>query len=987
MVIYLVILASTCAYPQEFGFDVWTTANGLPQNTVTGLAQAPDGYLWLSTFDGLARFDGVRFKIFNTGNTKGIVNNRFTHVYIDRENTLFGTTDNGIVTVYRNGAFGSFEQPRESSAAISPALLKSDAAGNAVIETDTGDYYFENGQFVPIPGQNAKGRIATYFGRSGAKWVFEPDRVSREKDGQVISYRIELTPLELTASLGLRPYEDKQGALWISRFQPREFVRFKDGAVSVFNADDIPDWNGNLTTTAKEEADGSIYFFLGVGYPARPAQYLRFKDGRFSVYQFPETVNSTDGIVDREGNFWLSTSTGLRRIRKQFITNLTVKDGLNGNEVYPICDTDRGGVLIGSSKGLNLLADGKTTDLGLKYGAESGGLPLVTSGLVSDSENGFWVGFAGGFRRYEDGNPKISGKVEGSATDFTFDNDGNLWIATGGGLLKLKDGVETGRFTTADGLPDNNVVLTHADRNGRLWAGTFDGIALLVGDRFNDFKNVTESPKGYVRAIHEDGDGNLWFGTYGNGLYRYKDGRFFNYRVEHGLYNNGVFAMLEDGRGNFWMSSNRGIHRVGIQELNDFADGKIPKLNSISYDDKDGMLNAECNGGRLPAAIKRKDGKLWFATMGGVAIVDPDAEQVNPNPPPVVIEEVSIDRKPAQIRDGRIELAPGQSNVAIEYTGLSLVRSEQVKFRYKLEGLESDWIEAGTKRSVDYSYLPAGTYTFRVIAANANGIWNNEGAAMKIVVRPYFYQSWWFIGLSAFALTILGWRVYHSRVSRLRAAADARALFSRQLIESQEAERKRIASDLHDGLGQNLVVIKNRAVLATNKGDDREGVAAELASISESASLALEEVREITNNLRPQLLDRLGLTKAIRSMLKKVSGLVEMRSDIDSIDGLFDENDEICIYRIVQEAVNNIVKHSNASNAQVVIRRGPNDVFVEIGDNGQGFDPQRQDPDRRNIGLVGLRERAHLLNASLTIDSKKAAGTRVAMTIPLERKA
>ena len=253
---------------------------------------------------------------------------------------------------------------------------------------------------------------------------------------------------------------------------------------------------------------------------------------------------------------------------------------------------------------------------------------------------------------------------------------------------------------------------------------------------------------------------------------------------------------------------------------------------------------------------------------------------------------------------------------------------------------------------------------------------------MRIVVRPFFYQTWWFISLLVFALATFVWWLYYTRVSRLRAIADAKTLFSRQLIESQETERKRIASELHDGLGQSLVIIKNRAMLGLNKRDDHERVAKELGSISESASQALDEVREITNNLRPQLLDRLGLTKAIESMLKKIAGVIEVESKIDSIDGLFSEHEEISIYRIVQESLNNIIKHSNASNASVEIKRSTKDVSITIRDNGKGFDATNVDPERRTLGLVGLKERAQLLKGEIAIDSKAGAGTTIHVTVP-----
>ncbi|MBS1811233.1 MAG: hypothetical protein JST84_23925, partial [Acidobacteria bacterium] len=667
------------------------------------------------------------------------------------------------------------------------------------------------------------------------------------------------------------------------------------------------------------------------------------------------------------------------------------KDGLNSNEVYPLLQTQNGDIFIGTTQGVNRYADGKIWDLKLNYAT---GVPLYLRGFWEDNQTNLWLGFQGegGFGRFAaPSSVKRIGKndLPNGVTDFASDPAGNVWIATDEGIFKYKDDQEIAHYTTTDGLPHNAVITIHFDRNGTLWAGTYDGLAQGKDGRFVSYNAEAGSPKGFVRAIYEDADGVLWFGTYGDGLVRYKNGRFFNYRVEHGLFNNGVFAILEDKRGNFWMSSNRGIHRVSKQELNEFAEGKIPKLNSVSYDEKDGMLNAECNGGRLPAALKAKDGKFWFPTMGGIAIIDPEAEAVNPNPPPVVIENITIDRKPVdsalfqaaiQTPQSAITLQPGQSNIAIEYTGLSLTKSEQIKFKYKLEGLEENWVEAGTKRTVDYSYLPAGSYTFRLIAANANGVWNNEGTALKIIVRPFFYQTWWFLGLLALAVGGVSWWMYHTRVSRLRAIAEAKTLFSRRLIESQEAERKRIASELHDGLGQNLVVIKNRAALGIKKGDDKERVAKEFSNISESATQALDEVREITNNLRPQLLDRLGLTKAIQAMLKKVSDVVEIESEIDSIDNIFNESEEISVYRIIQESLNNIIKHSNASNAKVKIKRTESQVLMMIEDNGKGFDTTSASS---GLGLVGLKERAQLLNAQLLIDSKPGKGTAIQVAIRL----
>ncbi len=993
----LIAAAHRQTFAQEYGFDVWTTANGLPQNTVTGVVQTPDGYLWLSTFDGLARFDGVRFAIFDKGNTKGIVNNRFARLFADRAGSLYAVTEDNVVTVYRGGEFVSYTQFAAASEAV--AEIKDGADGDPVFETTKGYYRLDGGRFVLTSGRSEPNSGYSYTGGSGSKWVIEPDRIIGHKDGQETHYSLKLADAELSSPAALALFEDRHGSLWLRRrLTDFELWRLQDGSITTYTQKDIPGLRELYPRYAKEDADGKIWFLLTGLDTVKPNQLALFDNGRFTSHELNEAIGPIASLTDREGNFWLATSTGLRRLRQDIITTLSVNDGLNSNEVYPLIQTSSGDIFIGTVKGVNRYTEGKITDTGLTY--PSSKQTLYMRGLWEDDQRRLWLGYQGegGFGRLAEPNPLIRiGKKDlpSGGTDFASDRDGNIWIATDEGLFKFKDDQEIAHYTADDGLPSGRVVTIHADRGGGLLLGTFDGLAQLKNDKIYSYNAEPNAPQGIVRALYEDAEGVLWIGTYGDGLVRYREGNFFNYRVEHGLFNNGVFAILEDDRGNFWMSSNRGIHTVPKKELDDLADGRISKLNSYSYDEKDGMLNAECNGGRFPSAIKTRDGRFWFPTMGGVAIVDPNAEKVNSQPPPVVIESFFIDRKPVDprilsgaIRDPRsaIELDPGRSNIAFEYTGLSLIKSAQIKFRYKLEGLEESWVEAGTRRSVDYSYLPAGSYTFRVIAANANGVWNNEGSAVRIVVHPFFYQTWWFTVLLVLAFGFVIWWFYYTRISRLRLTADAKTQFSRQLIESQEAERKRIASELHDGLGQSLVIIKNRAALGLNKGDDRERVTRELNSISESASQALDEVREITNNLRPQLLDRLGLTKAIRAMLNKTAGVVEIESRVDDIDGLFSEYQEISIYRIIQESVNNVIKHSNASNAVVIAKRDGDDLTVVVQDNGKGFDTTNFEAERRSMGLVGLKERAQLLKGKFSVDSKPGEGTTIRVSIPVSIK-
>lgn len=966
----------------EYGFDTWTTADGLPQNTVNGLAQTPDGYLWLATFDGLARFDGVRFVVFDRGNSKGIVNNRFVKIFADKDGTVWAATENGVLTVYRNGEFTSYATPvglRETITAI-----EADADGKVRIETNENYYYLEDGKFVLASDRKKRGERTVYFGKSGAKWILTTTEVLRYKHGSITRYplRIDYVSL-LNTNYGLT-FEDSRGALWLTLNSPLTYklYRLQDGVITIYTDNEIPELKEIFPSV--EEQDGNLWFvFAATAKKDVSLTFVQFKDGNFRRWQFAEFNTITNTMIDREGNFWLGTYQGLKRFRRQFITTLTEKDGLLNNEVYPLLQTSGGDNFIGSIKGVNRYADGKITDLGLKFSNPS--KAFIVRGLWEDEQKQLWIGSSNGSGRVENDSLKIINPV--AATDFTADRQGNLWMATENGLSKFKDEKEVARYTVENGLPHNEVITVHEDKEGNFWIGTFDGLAQLKDDKIIIFNEIENSPRGFVRYIYEDAEGTLWFGTYGDGLVRYKDGKFFNYRVEHGLFNNGVFAILEDERGNFWMSSNRGIHRVSKQELNDFAEGKIPKLNSVSYDESDGMLNVECNGGRMASAIKTKDGKFWFPTMGGVAIVDPNAETTNPNPPPTIIEDISIDRKSAIPNPkSAIEINPNQSSLEIHYTGLSLVKSKQIKFRYKLEGLEENWVEAGTNRTANYSYLPAGTYTFRVIAANSSGVWNTEGSALKIVVHPVFYQTWWFLTLATLAVALVVWLIYHNRVSQLRKIADAKSEFSRRLIESQEAERKRIAAELHDGLGQSLAIISNRAAMGKVKKNEPEKAFREFDEISKSALDALDEVQEITAKLHPRYLERLGLTKALKTMFVKVSDVLECTYEIDSIDGVFPKDAEINVYRIVQESVNNIIKHSDAAEAEIKVKKFADKVSISIKDDGRGFDANNVKPSGSGLGLVGLKERTNMIGGTISINSSIGNGTEITINLPVKRK-
>jgi signal transduction histidine kinase len=370
-------------------------------------------------------------------------------------------------------------------------------------------------------------------------------------------------------------------------------------------------------------------------------------------------------------------------------------------------------------------------------------------------------------------------------------------------------------------------------------------------------------------------------------------------------------------------------------------------------------------------------------------VVDPETVPHNEQPPPVVIESSQLDRVELPVT-GPLQIAPGKQNLEIQYNALSFIKSDLIQFRYKMDGLDADWIDVGSRRTAYYSHMPSGKYVFRVIARNSDGVWNKIGQSLPVVVLAPFYKTGTFLTFLLLLGAALLWFVANYRITRLQRAQIAQHRFSQQLIASQEGERKRIAAELHDSLGQRLVVINNLALFflrshALHSGDDKQAEA--IKEISAEASSAMEETRSIAYNLRPFQLDRLGLTKSIEGLIRTVSKSsgIHVASDLADVDELFPEELRINFYRIVQEALSNIMKHAQATEVNVHILRTDTDVVLSIRDNGRGFTPAAHTGQAGlgGFGLTGMAERATLLGGRLKVRSEAGSGTMMTVEIPL----
>ena len=941
--------------------DHWTSEDGLPVNSVRGICQGTEGYLWLATYDGLVRFDGVRFVPFNKSNSEGIVSNRFFGMVCGHAGDFWASTEGQGLTHYAKGHFRTYTA-RDGLESNGFFDVTENDAGDLWALAENGAYRWDRrtDRFVPLdrkeyPYDHRLVPPGTGFYSRDAAGLHVFDH------GRKADYPI---PQEWRLAADITRSLD--GTLWL-KLANGAAAQIRGGRWSILPSDRNPWLNRDSSITLHSNRNNSTEQDAG------PAGWRQTLSTPGAV---PDIPYRTSLFEDREGDIWLGTEIyGLYRLRGRRIDVLSVGEGLPGQNIYPIFQSKDGAMWIGArAHGLCRYFNGRVSTF----------LADDILSISEDREGRLWVD--GNPYQYRNGRleqvPGGAGNRTGVKVTYE-DSRGVMWIGGTNGLRRIRADGSWSDLSRKDGLAGNDIEVIAGARNGGLWAAGMGGLSFVGEDgRIRAWTEQDGLPANHVRALYEDSDGVLWIGTYDGGLGRLERGHFIKYSVRDGLFDNGVFQILEDGRGNLWFSCNRGIYRVNKQQLNDFAAGRTHFVTSFRYGRQDGMRSDECNGGSSPAGWKASDGRLWFPTQDGVAIVDPAKLPLAPPPPPVLIESVSIDQRDVAI-DQPIRIRPGQENLEIQYTGLRFPDSAQIRFKYRLVSLDRDWVEVGLRRTAYYQHVPPGRYTFRVTAAMADGAWNEQAAELPIVVLPAYYQTWWFESLVVLTAASLLWWYWRNRIGQLERDRAARQAFSRQLIASQENERKRIAGELHDSLGQRLVVIKNRALLLLQRRDSQDGPFGEqVEAISAEVSEAVREVKEISYDLRPYRLDRLGLTTALQGMIETAANSSEIQFDtaIDNVDAVFPGQTEINFYRIVQECVNNILRHSQASQASIRIQRSAERLELVVKDNGRGFTPG---DGHQGFGLAGIRERTQLLAGTLDLQSAPSQGTTVTIVIDL----
>jgi signal transduction histidine kinase/ligand-binding sensor domain-containing protein len=984
----------------NYSFDQWQTENGLPYNSVTSIVQARDGYLWLGTYNGLARFDGVKFTVFNTSNTPELTSNRITSLFEDADGTLWIGDETGVLTAYSHGHFthvvlgGGW--PGEQIIGIN-----ADDSGAIWLLNNRGRLYSLKGKTEIVGGRNADTEYSIpSMARqgNGKLWFLRGAYLGSVEKGQLVPWPLDG---QSEANNFQRACASPDGGLLL----------LGNGRIKKWTATNTfvdlgpAPWGQDSITCALEKKSGDLLVgTLNAGL------FLLSTEGTHQQFTRQNGL-SHDWIrclcEDREGNVWVGTGGGgLAAMRVRSVEMVKVPDDWDGRSVLAVTAATDGGVWVGTEgAGLYRLKDGMTT----KYGPANGINNTFVWSVLDNPESKTWVGTWGHGTYIREGETfeAAPGTDPTAAVTALFrGGDGALWMGTSLGLVRYENGNCT-RFTRKDGLAMPDVRAIAQDSAGTIWFGmSGGGLGRLREGTLKQFRKQDGLPNDFVWSLRAEDDGTLWAGTFGGGLCRLKDGKFTTISTRDGLPDDVICHIADDGRGNFWISSYHGIFRIRKDDLRRCADGELKSVTCFLYAKGDGLSTLECAGGFQPAGCQTPDGKLWFPTSKGLAVIDPNKVKINPVPPPVLIEEIMVDGKRATmpqsdgLQPARLEIKPGSERFEFRYTALSLVAPDKVRFQYRLEGLEPDWVDGGTQRSAIYSYLKPGDYTFRVKACNNDGVWNDAGAILPLKVLPHFWQTWWFsIGAVLGGAGCVGGTARYITRRRLRQKMER---LERQ--RALEKERARIAKDIHDDLGASLTRITLLSQSGRAELEDPHQAASDLDQIYHTARELTRAMDEIVWAVSPQhdTLDSLitYLGKFAQDFLSVAN--IRCRLDMPMQLPAWPVTAEVRhnLFLAVKEALHNVLKHASATTVRISLTVTDSSFALAINDNGKGFNPESAGangsversftPANGSVriasgnGLMNMRKRLEEVGGIFELRSAPGEGTNVRFVVWLK---
>lgn len=966
----VVLLRDENGISREFVVNVWRTGEGLPVNDIQELKETRDGFLWIGTYRGLIRFDGVRFQTFLATPGGRRFGARVGPLELDDEGTLWAVPDQvGVVRVDSPTRFTE--------------LLTNDNRLKVRIESLC---YDGDGGMLWVDGNGGVGRFSSTapyhlqrikadFPTGNAKWV-------RDFEGRVW----------LVTPRHLRLYEEgrwrevyysehamtvaprRAGGLWVAH-EAKLFSVTADGSREAVL--DLP-WYGQTRVSCMMEDDQNRVW---VGTVAQ-GLYCYDTAGK----QFQQVTAGTSSITclleDAQDNVWAGTrGGGLIRVRKRHFFREGVREGLPNEYVRSLCQDIQGRIWMTMDEGsLGWWKNGIWKEVS-PPGGWGGKEPVA---VCPSKDGGVWISVSDrSIWRWKGGKlSRVRTKpLPESGADILEDKNGNVWLVTNNsGLVRIR-GDEVTRYTIRDGLPSGHMRRIIEDESGTLWAGDWEGgIARFEGGKWVTARKQS-GHQDAVRSMVSSGDA-LWIGTSVGGLLRLKDGKTSRVTPDDGLPDLCVQQLILDGHGSLWGATTHKLFCISLEELNAVMDGRRSLAEFIIYGRSDGLPDVSFSPWNDPRCWLTKDGELWFATANGVIHCRPDAWPTTPVPT-AMIEQVLLNGKPVE-RDELLHLRPGAGRLDFRFTAPCLTAPERVRFRYQLSGVDDDWVDAGTDRSVTYANLPPGKHTFRVIASSPESVWSTEFASIRLAVHPFFWQQSWF--LAAVAAAVAG-----GGALTLRRAAVRRLNRRLEQLRQQQAldrERARIAQDIHDELGANLTSIGLLADLGRRHRNDPGAVVRELDQISQTARESVSAMDAIVWALNPRndSLDHFAnyVAQFTRDFFRPtgIRTRLEVPPDLPSEHLSSDTRHQL--FLLVKESFNNIVRHAQATEVNLTIACTEGRLRLIIEDDGKGISDETMREGAN--GLANLRERIERLGGVLWIKGKGRKGTRLEFILPLWKR-